>query len=65
MSQQQPADERADRHADTDGGGPDADGLGALAGVEHVGDDGQRLRHDGRRAEAHGGPREDQLIRVL
>ena len=38
---------------------------GRSARVEHVGDDRQRLRHDGRGAQAHRRARPDQLIRCL
>jgi hypothetical protein len=60
--EQQPAGDRADGDGDTDRRGPDADGAGTLLGVEDVGDDGQRLRHDRGTAEAHGRPGPDQLI---
>ena len=62
MGEQQAAEHRADGHADADRGGPDADGAGPLAGLEDVGDDGQRLRHDGRAAQAHHRAGRDELV---
>jgi hypothetical protein len=63
VRQQQASEHRADGHADADGGSPDPDGLRPLLRLEDVGDDGQRLRHDRRAAQAHGRAGEDQLVR--
>ena len=63
--QQRPAHDRADRHGQADGAGPDADGPAPLARVEHVGDDRQGHRHDRRAADPHQGARRDQLTGIL
>jgi len=57
------AEDRPGGDADADRHGPQADGPGPFGGLEDVGDDGERLRHDRRAAQAHRGPREDQLLR--
>jgi len=60
--EQQAAEHRAGGDTEADRHGPQADGAGALGRFEDVGDDRQRLRHDRGAAEAHRGPREDQLL---
>src|SRR5205807_1283708 len=60
--EQQAAEHRAGGDADADRRGPQADRAGAFGRLEDVGDDGERLRHDRGAAQAHRGPREDQLL---
>src|SRR5690606_14637139 len=50
---------------EADRAGPDADGAAALVRLEDVGDDRQRLRHDGGAAEAHQGAGVDELVGAL
>ncbi len=61
MVEQQAARDRADRNRHADCCRPDADGTSPFPRVEDVGDDRQRLRHDRGAAQAHGGPRPDEL----
>ena len=63
--QQRAAEDRADRHGETDRTGPDPDGPTTLARVEDVGDDRQRHRHDGRAADPHQGAGRDELAGAL
>ena len=62
---QEPADQRAEGHAQAGHAGPDADGPAPFLGREHVGQDGQRGGHDERAADAHEGPGGDELVGVL
>jgi hypothetical protein len=63
--QQQAAQDRADRHAQTHRASPHADGAPPFARVEDVGDDRQGGRQDGGAADAHERAGRDQLGRVL
>ena len=62
VTQQDPADHRADGHGETGAAGPDGDRPTALAWVaEHVGEDRQGRRHDQGAADAHERPAGDQV----
>ena len=64
VGQQEPAQDRAERHPEPGRSRPDADGPDPVPfGGEDIGEDRERARHEGGSAHAHDGPGQRQAVR--